>query len=488
MPLLRALLSLLVCTLPLASPPAAAQGSRPNVVFILVDDLGWADIGSYGSTFYETPNIDGLARQGMRFTQAYAAAPVCSPTRASILTGQYPARLHQTDWIPGRTNRPDQRLLQVEDLNHLPLRSVTLAEAFGNAGYATAHVGKWHLGGEGHLPQDQGFQRNVAGDHTGSPPGYFWPYRRDQGSTHAATALATGGREGENLTDRLAEEASRFIAERRDGPFFLYLPFYAVHTPLQGKPELVRKYEAKAQALGLPDSAVWGEETGHRFRRAQNHAVYAAMMETMDAAVGRVLRALEENGVANNTLVVFFSDNGGLATSEGWPTTNLPLRAGKGWLYEGGIREPMIVRWPGRVAAGSASDTPVSSVDFFPTLLQAAEIAPPAREPLDGVSLVPVLRGGTLQRDALFWHYPHYSNQGGRPGGAIRSGDWKLIEFYEDGRVELYNLAQDPGERRDLAAAMPELAAGLRHRLHQWRRSVDAQMPGPNPEYRRSER
>lgn len=468
----------------LAPAPAAAQEQpRPNFVFVLVDDLGWRDVGAYGSDFYETPNIDRLAREGMRFLNGYAAAPVCSPTRASILTGRYPARLRQTDWIAGRGDRPDQRLAQVQDLNHLPLEETTLAEALGASGYATAHIGKWHLGGNGFLPEDQGFSINIGGDHNGSPSSYFWPYKDERRPGHAIEALAPGGRPGEYLTDRLGEEAARFIAVSRARPFFLYLPFYNVHTPLQGKPELVAKYEAKAAALGIPDSATFGMESGHRLRVVQNHAVYAAMVEAMDAAVGRVLRALEENGVAENTVVVFFSDNGGLATAEGWPTTNLPLRAGKGWLYEGGIREPLIVRWPGRVAAGSVQAEPVSSIDFFPTFLEIAGVTATPAGPVDGVSFLPALLGNPFSRGALYWHYPHYSNQGGRPGGAVLQDGYKLIEFFEDAHVELYALRDDPGETRDLAGVMPERAAALRARLHAWRDAVDAQMPAPNPDY-----
>ena len=478
LPLLLPLLLLLG-----VAAPGAAQSRPPNFVFLLVDDLGWRDMGAFGSDFHDTPHVDRLAREGMLFSSGYAAAPVCSPTRASILTGRYPARIRQTDWIPGRTDRPEQRLAQVQDQDSLPLAEVTLAEALGAAGYATAHVGKWHLGGEGHLPEDQGFDVNVGGDHNGSPASYFWPYRSDRRPGAAIGELAAGGREGENLTDRLGEEAARFIAANRDRPFFLYLPFYAVHNPMQAKPALVEKYRARAAALGRPESAEIGEADGHPLRLIQNHPVYAAMVETMDAAVGRVLRALDENGVAGNTVVVFFSDNGGLSTAEGLPTTNLPLRAGKGWLYEGGVREPLIVRWPAVVPAGRVEGEPVTSVDFFPTFLEIAGVAPPRAVTLDGVSFLPALRGEPRPRGPIFWHYPHYSNQGGRPGGAVLDGGWKLIEHYEDGRVELFDVREDPGETRDLAASMPARAAELRGMLRSWRDAVGAQMPVPNPDH-----
>lgn len=463
----------------LLATPLAAQLRPPNVVLIVADDLGWTDIGSFGTTFYETPNLDRLAAEGMRFTQAYAASPVCSPTRSSIMTGLYPARLNQTDWIPGRADRPDQRLLQVQDLNQLPLSRVTIAEALKPAGYVSASIGKWHLGGAGHLPTDQGFEVNVAGDDKGSPPGYFWPYKT---ADRQLTQLAETGKPGEHITERLGEEAAKFIGQNRDRPFFIYMPLFAVHTPLQARPELVEKYRAKAERLGLVQVDTFGLESGVRFRKIQNHAVYAGMVETMDLAVGRVMRALAENGLDRNTLVLFFSDNGGLATSEGWPTTNLPLRAGKGWMYEGGIREPMIARWPGTVRPGSTFDQPVISNDFMPTLRELAGLRSPFRT--DGASLAPALRGDRLAERTLFWHYPHYSNQGGRPGGAVRDGDWKLIEFFETGRVELYNVAQDPGEQRDLAAAMPERTAELLGKLRAWRRSVGAKMPRRNPDYR----
>lgn len=471
------------CTGPAKEEAAAEEGTgQPNIIFILADDLGWRDAGYQGSSFYETPNIDALARQGMTFTSAYAAAPICSPTRASILTGCYPARLHQTDYIPGRPDMPDQRLLQVEDLNHLPLAEETIAERLRAAGYATAHIGKWHLGSEGYFPADQGFDFNLGASDRGMPPSYFHPYER--GSYRLADLNATG-RPGEQLTDRLGREAVNFIAEHRDRPFFLYLSFYAVHTPLQAKPELVDKYRAKADRSSDADPMPVVTENGRRVRQVQNHPVYAGMVESLDENVGRVLDALDRHGLADHTLVIFFSDNGGLSMRDGGPTSNLPLRAGKGYLYEGGIRVPMIIRWPGVTEPGSSTDVPVSSIDFFPTIREITGLRPAEGRAVDGVSLVPLLRQeGDAGRDALYWHYPHYHNQGSRPSGAIRRGDYKLIEFFEDGRAELYNLVEDPGEERDLSGEMPERAEALREQLQAWRASVDAQMPpGPNPDY-----
>jgi arylsulfatase A len=444
---------------------AADSLPRPtNIVLILADDLGWADLGCYGSTFHETPHLDRLAGQGMRFTDAYAACPVCSPTRASILTGKYPARLGLTDWIPGRGDRPDQKLLAPDFLQHLPLEELTLAEFLATAGYASASIGKWHLGGDGHLPTDQGFSLNVAGSERGSPPSYFWPYARASQPQHNLTHLAESGREGEYLTDRLAEEAARFIAAHRDRPFFLYLPHFAVHTPIQARPDLVARYEAEVR----PD-------------RPQHNPHYAAMLESLDQAVGRVVAALDEAGIAEQTIVIFTSDNGGLSVEEGQrtpATSNAPLREGKGYFYEGGIRVPLIVRWPGVVAPESLCPTAVSSIDLFPTVLDAAGVEVNSGQPIDGLSLVPLLtQTGKLDREALYWHYPHYSNQGGAPAGAVRRGDMKLIEDYEDVHVELYNLRDDLSEMRDMAQAMPDEARALRDLLHGWRRGVGARMP-----------
>lgn len=467
-------------------PGLAGSGAPLNIVLILADDLGWSDLGVYGSTFHDTPSLDRLARQGMRFTEAYTAGSVCSPSRASLLTSRYPARIGVTDWSPGQGDEPYQKLLQVRDHDELPLDEATIAEALGRAGYATGHIGKWHLGREGHRPTDQGFDTMVAVNDYGSPPTYFWPY---EGRDRDLEWLTATGGPGENLTERLGEEGARFIAEHSDRPFFLYLSFYAPHTPLEGKPELVEKYRARAERLRTPPSEVWGSEGGHLHRREQSHPVYAAMVETLDGAVGRVLESLEQNGIAERTLVIFLSDNGGLAVLErSWgsrpPTSNLPLRAGKGWLYEGGIRGPMMVRWPGVVPPGTVEDVPVITNDILPTILEVTGATIEQESVSDGVSLLPVLRGrGDLEREELFWHYPHYHGSGHRPSGAVRSGRHKLIEWYENDRVELYDLREDPGETTDLSGEMPELKARLLQRLARWRDSVDAEMPRPNPEY-----
>lgn len=453
---------------------------RPNFIFVLVDDMGWSDAVCYGSTFYETPNIDRLAGGGMRFTDAYAACPVCSPTRASIMAGKYPARLNITDWIPGRQAggaNPNEMLLSPEFRQELPLEEITLAESLQETGYKTFFAGKWHLGGDGFYPENQGFAANLGGWEKGYPQGgYFSPYENPK---------LNDGPEGEHLADRLTSEALSFLQNVGDEPFFLYLSFYSVHTPLQGKRELIARYEAKANRLspiGGPRFIVEGRKEA---RQIQDHPVYAAMIHTLDANIGRLLEGLNRLGLSEDTVIFFMSDNGGLSTAEGSPTSNLPLRGGKGWLYEGGIREPLIVRWPSTIPKGSISSEPVISTDFYPTILEMASLSLKPSQHRDGLSLVPLLTqaGSSLGRDALFWHYPHYSNQGGTPGGAIRRGDFKLIQFYEDSHLELYNLRQDIGEQENLAEATPDLAEQLLAELESWRASVGAKMPTKNPGY-----
>lgn len=458
-----------VCLTAGVLPAGTARAASPNVVLIVADDLGAHDLGVYGSKFHRTPQLDRLASDGVRFTQAYAACPVCSPTRAALLTGQWPARLQLTDWLPGRGDLPAQRLRRPEILQQLPLEQATLAEAFRAAGYATGVIGKWHLGGAGFEPTRQGFDVNIGGDQTGTPLSYLAPFSRN-GRTMPGLEQAP---EGEYLTDRLAAEAERFIDEHRERPFFLYLPHYAVHTPLVAPREAIEQFPAAGP-----------------FRGQQNNPIYAAMLARLDAAVGRVLARLDQHQLRERTIVVFTSDNGGLATVEGPhtpATSNAPLREGKGWLYEGGLRTPLIASWPGTWRKGATSDMPASSVDLWPTLLGACGISSAAtREaPTDGVDLGPALRGETpVERAALYWHYPHYSNQGGRPGGAIRAGEYKLIEFYEQGRRELYHVAKDVGESRNLAAEQPQRVEELAAKLDAWRRSVGARMPTPNPAYR----
>ena len=457
---------------------ADAKPTGPSFVFILVDDLGWTDLGCYGSTFYDTRNVDRLAAGGMRFTNAYAACPVCSPTRASILTGKYPVRTGITDYIsprggnqPAAWKRPTA-LLPAPYRDRLDHEEVTLAEALRDAGYRTFFAGKWHLGPEGFWPEDQGFEVNKGGWTQGGPYGgkkYFSPYGNPR---------LEDGPAGEHLPDRLATETVRFIEEHRREPFLAYLSFYSVHTPLMARADLREKYETKAKGV---------EHEGERFRpvgrgrrkarQVQDHAVYGGMVEAMDLAVGKVLDALDRLELTDRTVVFFMSDNGGLSTSEGSPTSNVPLRAGKGWMYEGGIREPMIVRWPGRVRPGSTCDAPVTSTDFYPTILELAGLLPRPRQHVDGVSFVPRLRGEPMSRGPMFWHYPHYGNQGGAPSGAVRDGIWKLIEWYEDGAVELYRLSDDVGEAHNLAAVHGEKRDELHKKLVDWRQSTGARMP-----------
>lgn len=435
----------------------------PNFVFILIDDLGWADLGCYGNRFVETPNIDQFAAGGVQFTSAYAAAPVCSPTRASILTGKYPARLHLTDRIPAdlRVLPATARMHEPEWRQYLPLEEETLAEALKAYGYATASIGKWHLGGPEFSPQFQGFDLNIGGSDIGQPASFFWPYK---GPANTVPGLADSGRKGEYLTDRLTDEAVQFITANRERPFFLYLSHYAVHIPLMAKPEVV-KYFAEKSRGGPPQDAT-----------------YAAMIKSVDDSVGTILATLDAQGLAENTVVVFYSDNGGLL---GGISTNAPLRAGKNDPYEGGIRVPFIMRAPGLSKPGALCDVPVTSTDFFPTLLELAG-APNDQirhRNLDGVSLVRLLTNpaGPLPQRDLFWHYPHYRASASAPFSCIRSGHWKLIEFQDPPRVELYNLRQDAGEINDVMAQHPERAAELLRRLHAWQAAVGAQMPVPIP-------
>lgn len=444
------------------SAPAASAGQRPkNFVIILIDDLGWADLGCYGSTFYETPNLDRLAKEGVRFTNAYAAAPVCSPTRASIMTGKVPARTGITNFLPGKHPLPHSRLIGVECVQKLPLSEITLAEALKTRGYATSHVGKWHLGPKGFWPEDQGFDSNVGGTGSGSPRSYFYPKWGDN--------PPVSGKPGDYLTDRLTDFAVEAIRTHQQHPFFLYFAHHAVHIPVEAKQELVAKYKAKLKP-GQP----------------QNDPAYAAMVQSMDESVGRVMSELERLKLKDDTLVLFTSDNGGLSAPE-WKktpvTSNAPLREGKGFLYEGGVRVPLIA-WGGGAGRGLTCDAAMSSIDFYPTLLNQAGAAIPEPESRDGVDITSLIQsGGTAPERTLYWHYPHYSNQGGKPSSSIRRGNFKLIEFHEDGHAELYDLREDLSEKKDLAAAMPEKTAELRKALREWRASVKAEMPTVNSEY-----
>lgn len=460
----------------------------PNIILVLIDDLGWRDLTCFGSTFYETPNLDRMAQEGRQFTQAYASCPVCSPTRASLLTGRYPARIGLTDWIDfwGRTHPANGQLVEVPYLPYLPQSEETTASLLGQRGYSTWHVGKWHLGFADTYPERHGFDVNVGGNYMGypGPNGYFSPYKIPN--------LAAGP-PGEYLTDRLTDEAIALIRSRGDQPFYLNLWYYTVHTPIEAKPEKVEKYRAKALALGLDQeqALVEGEHFPMEHKKhmkvtrrvLQSDPVYAAMVESMDENVGRLLQTLQDEDIAEDTLVVFTSDNGGLATSEGSPTCNAPLAEGKGWMYEGGTRVPLIAWQPGSIEPGRDCHVPICSIDLLPTFLDYAN-APMGNNHLDGTSLSGLFQGGdSLDRENLFWHYPHYGNQGGTPGSSVRRGDYKLIEFFEDGRLELYNLAADPSEERNLATAEPDITRQLHESLRGWRQEISALYPEPNPDW-----
>jgi arylsulfatase A-like enzyme len=447
------------------NPLSGRRGqNRPNFVFIFIDDMGWKDLGYMGSKYYETPNIDKLAGEGVVFTSAYANAPNCAPSRACLMSGQYTPR-HGV-YTVGNSERGSARLrklIPIKNNTTLNPKVMTIAEALKPAGYVTASIGKWHLGkGTETGPEGQGFDVSIAGNRAGMTRRHFSPY---------SLANLSDGPEGEYLTDRLTDESLKFIETNRDKPFFLYLSHYAVHTPIQAKEAMIDKYRNKEPHGG------------------QKNPTFAAMVESVDQSVGRVMKRLDELGLRDNTVVIFFSDNGGVFGI----TSMEPLRGGKGTLYEGGIREPMIVRWPGKTRPGSVCDVPVIGIDFYPTMLEIAGAPKPAGQVLDGESIVPLLKGDKgLKRDAIFWHFPAYlqRNYGWKetwrttPAGVVRRGDWKLIEYFEDGRLELYNLKEDIGEQNNLAQKMPDKTRQLHERLKQWRRSVSAPVPTElNPAY-----
>lgn len=468
--------------------------SKPNIILILTDDLGWKDLGVYGSTFYETPNLDKLASEGMRFTDAYASCNVCSPSRSSIMTGQYPVHTGMTDWNIGRqyANGPmpyDKLLPPSFELN-LDTAQITIAEALIQNGYATFFAGKWHLGLSPEFwPENQGFDINKGGWAAGNPKaygmgGYFSPYHNPR---------LSDGPKGEFLTDRLTDEAINFIKEKNSGgtPFFIDLSYYAVHEPIEAKQEYIKKFTDKTHLLGLDtmqqfvkDAAWMNNEPGWQQRIVQANPVYAALLFTVDENVGRIVNTLKQLGIEKNTIIVFSSDNGGLSTSEGSPTSNYPLRYGKGWNYDGGIRVPLIIKWPGVVKDSSLCDFPVVNTDFYPTFLQMAGLPLMPGQHKDGVSLVPLLEGNKeIQQPIIYWHYPHYSNQGGTPSSAIRENDWKLVQFYEDNHVELYNLRADIEEQHDLSDALPKRTAEMLQALNLWKKQTGAKIPAINPYY-----
>ncbi|MFP6877144.1 MAG: sulfatase [Roseibacillus sp.] len=464
---MRVLSLLAGCWVVSMGPTWAAE--RLNVVLFFIDDLGWKDLACQGSEYYRTPSIDRLAAGGMRFTDAYAACAVCSPTRASVLTGKYPARLMLTQWLPaGRWSATGNKMREGRFLRGLPLEEFTLAEALREAGYRTWHVGKWHLGGPPFsLPAQHGFDVNVAGSEHGAPGSYFYPYKGKWTVPTTRTPVVKqtlpDGKSGEYLTDRLTDEAIALIRKNRERPFFLYFPHYAVHTPLQAKKEAIARYETVAKG------------------KRQGKPAYAAMVESVDESVGRVMETLDELGLTEKTLVIFTSDNGGFAGA----TSNAPLRANKGSHYEGGIRIPLIFKGPGVEGKGVLSRVPTITNDLYPTILEMLGLALRPHQHVDGVSLAPLLKGAeSIERDALFWHYPHYNKHPqSAPVSIVRSGSWKLIEFLESGRLELYDLSRDPGEKNDLAKKDTKRAGELNRSLQAWKVRVGADPMLPNPQF-----
>lgn len=476
---MKTLLQLLIISLATLACIGARSQTKPNVLLILADDLGVKDLGYTGSTYYETPHIDRLAATSTVFTQAYAGSRVCSPSRATILTGKFTARHGITDWIGAKSgadwrelNRHD-KMLPASYVLQLPQEDVTLAETLKANGYKTFFAGKWHLGDEGSHPEDHGFDINKGGWHSGSPVGgYFAPFKNPKLSDDYA---------GENLTMRLAKETAVFMAQAGEVPFFAFLSFYAVHSPLQTTEEKWRKYQEKAKALGLAERG-FAMERKLPVRQHQDNPVYAGLVESVDDAVGFVIHELERLGLAGNTIVIFTSDNGGVASGDAFATSNLPYRGGKGYQWEGGLRVPLLIRVPGQKSNGRQSDDPVTGADIYPTILDYANIDLLGKQHADGVSLRPIIgRGRKLRERPLYWHYPHYGNQGGDPSSVIRQGKWKLIHYYEDQSVELYDLQADPAEHNNLAAEFPRVATALHKKLKRWLRQVNAAYPEPDP-------
>lgn len=511
---------------------ATKKGDRMNVVFFLVDDMGWSDLGCYGSTFYKTPRINHFSEESVRFTQAYAASHVCSPSRGAFITGEYPARTHLTDWLKGRLNYPFQRLLNATVVQHLPYGKPTLPEIFRENGYATAIFGKWHLGDDSASTERQGFDLHVPQWNEGWPNGtYFYPFHMK--------GLDEKSQPGEYLTDRLTAEALKWVDAQKDHPFFLFLSQFAVHDPLEGPPHLVEKYTRILQHGSKPEQGipyileqnpdqqkvftrkelnemVTGQAySGYKMlpdrivkvKQFQDNPEYAAMVENLDQNFGKVLARLKEDGLADNTIVIFASDNGGMSAAnffkperdiplsmldKAYSTSNLPLRGGKGWLYEGGIRVPTMIYWPHHGEHGTVSDVPIMNIDFYPTLIDMVGIKPQTGYPLDGMSIVPLLTGDThdgeaIEKRPLYWHFPQYSNHGAQsPGGAIRVGDYKLLEYFERETVQLFDIKTDPGEQHDLSREQPQRVKTMLAMLRNWRKAVGANMPSPNPDYQQS--
>ena len=474
--------SVFVCCLLFTAlaPSFAVAARKPNIVFILADDLGWRDLSNEGSKFYESPHIDRIAGGGMKFTRGYAACQVCSPSRASILTGKYPTKHGITTYIGDRSGeawrgagRHDSHL-PPEYGRNLRASEITLAEVLRDAGYKTFFAGKWHLGSQGSWPTDHGFEINKGGWDVGSPRGgFFSPWQNPN---------LKPGPAGESLPIRLGRETAAFIEAAKDKPFLAYLSFYSVHAPIQTTPALWKKYRGKAAHAGLAEKrflfdrrlAVW---------QVQDCPIYAGMIESMDDAVGIVLEKLDSLGLTGNTIVCFTSDNGGVSSGDPYSTSNLPLRGGKGRQWEGGIREPFYITAPGITKAGTTSAVPVNGIDWYPTLLELAGVSAPAKQEIDGVSLVPLLKGGTIPDRPLYWHYPHYGNQGGEPSSIITENDWKLIHYHEDGRDELYHLAVDPNEQKDLARTESKRVQILRAKLDAWLTATGAKFPAKDTQF-----
>ncbi len=448
------------------------QSGEQNVLFILVDDWGCTDAGVLGSDFFETPNIDRFAQQSMRFTQAYAAAPVCSPTRAAIMTGKSPARLGMTIWHEGAVDGgpKNRKLLEAPAEPNLPREEVTLAELFKQQNYATFHIGKWHLGKAAYYPETQGYDVNIGGTYWGAPATFFYPYRGTWSKSDPELRYVPigPGKSGDYLTDRLTDHAIEMIKSAADQPFLISLWFHTVHTPIEGKPKLVQHFQQKKPG------------------KVHDHPAYAAMIASLDENIGRLLQQLDESKLSENTVVILTSDNGGVdfptgKSGDARPTCNLPFRAGKGTLYEGGLRVPLMIRWPGLTEPGTICETCVTSQDFLPTLIAGLFGDSQVLPDHDGTNLLPLLRNpqSKIDRQTLYWHYPHYYPRM-TPASAIRSQQWKLIHYYEDDRMELYDLAHDPGETRDLSTVHLDLVRDLRSKLDQWRRLNDAHSPRPN--------
>lgn len=504
-----------------AAQKAPQRDAKPNVILFLVDDLGWSDVGCFGSSFYETPNIDRLASQGVKFDNAYAACHVSSPSRASIMTGRYPASINLTDWLPGRGNHPFQMLLNNVTAQQLPVGEATIAETLRDNGYKTAIIGKWHVGTGEYGPLHRGFDVHIPGQYeVGWPRGYYYPFNMN----------GYDGDPGEYLTDRLTEEALGYMEQNASNPFFLYMAHFAVHDPVQGRKDLVEKYKKKLAAMQRPagspyilegnpddkqplsraqlDSLLLTDAYSQfkvlpnrtiKIKQFQDNIEFAAMVESMDESLGRIMAKIDELGIADNTVIIFISDNGGMSAAnlnnprrvinpdeldKEFPTSNLPLRGSKGWMYEGGIRVPMVVKYPGVSRAGAVCETPVITNDLYSTIVEMTGSADRAGKVTEGVSIVPLLKGKKVKERALYWYFPHYSNHGMQsPGGAIRMGDYKLLEYFENGTVQLFDLGKDIGEQHDISADKPKVADKMRRMLHSWRESVGVKDMLPNPNY-----